>query len=398
MIVCDFNGFSLSACVYPAGSPMPKVSDEVVAYEALVIGGGPAGAAAAIQLARAGHQVCLLERRQGAHDKICGEFISWEAADYLKNLGIDLPALGAQPVRHLRLYDGDVMLETPLPFPAWSLSRRRLDAALLKQTECTGAVVRRGVTVRGLSRRGNGWAIDTASKSRLSANTVFLASGKQDLRNWRRQPRQQIQDLIGLKMHLRLDEPQQVQLRQTVEIHLFDGGYAGLEPVEEGKANLCFLISKETYNASGKSWPALLAWLSNTSSPLKNRLADSVSLWSRPLAVYGTPYGYIHRPTSTMSGLFRLGDQMAVIPSFAGDGIAIALHSAFLAARVHLSGGDSELYHRQARKDFRWPLRNAQILAALFAHTQGRKVAFLLSRQWPEIMTSAICRTRLQRI
>lgn len=369
---------------------MPKLTHETV-----VIGGGPAGSAAAIQLARAGHPVCLLERKRQAHDKVCGEFLSWEASHYLKALDIDLPALGAQAIRHLRLYDGEEMLETDLPFSAWSLSRCRLDAALLEQAEQEGVAVRRGVAVRDLSRSGDGWTLNTTQHAALGANTVFLASGKHDMRHWRRKQRRQSQDLIGLKIHLRLDQPQQHRLRENVEIHLYDGGYAGLEPVEEGKANLCFLISKDRYNACGQSWHSLLSWLSNRSSHLQTRLAGSISLWSRPLSVYGTPYGYLHRPASAVAGLFRLGDQMAVIPSFAGDGVAIALHSAFLAARVHSAGGDAKHYHWLARKDFQRPVRDAQVLASMLSHALGRRAAFLLARQWPGVMTSAIGRIRL---
>lgn len=372
-------------------------------HKVAIIGGGPAGSAAAIQLARAGEQVCLLERKLEAHHKVCGEFISWEAAHYLKELGIDLPALGAQAIRRLRLYDGEAALECTLPFPAWSLSRRRLDAVLLKQAGRAGVTVRPGEAVRGLSSFKRDWQLNTAKQSEAStqqpalhANTVFLASGKHDLRNWRReQPRQ---DLVGLKMHLRLNAAQQEQLRDSVEVHLFDEGYAGLEPVEDGKANLCFLISKDIFKAFGKNWPGLLSWLRESSSHMKARLAGCVSLWPRPLAVYGTPYGYLHRPISSQPSLFRLGDQMAVIPSFAGDGIAIALHSGFLAAEVHVSGGDSMLYHRRARKDFQRPVRNAQILAGVLSNVQGKRLAFLLSRHWPGLTRAVICQIRLDKI
>ena len=85
---------------------------------ALVIGGGIAGAALAAHLAQAGRAVLLVERRAGPHDKVCGEFISGEAALYLDDLGVDLAALGAVRMRVVRLAARRRMTTVPLPFPA----------------------------------------------------------------------------------------------------------------------------------------------------------------------------------------------------------------------------------------------------------------------------------------
>lgn len=330
-----------------------------------------------------------------AHDKVCGEFISWEAVHYLRTLGIDLPGSGAQAIGRLRLFDRETLLESTLPFPAWSLSRRLLDEALLKNARQEGVSVRRGEGVSNLSRLDNGWAIKTTQDASLRAKTVFLASGKHDIPGWSRGQRQS-NDFIGFKMHLRLASVEQVQLRETIEVYLFDGGYAGLEPVEDGKANLCLLIRKKTYtDVCGKNWPALLTWLGNISSHLKIRLAGAISLWPRPLAVYGTPYGYLHRPIPSEPDLFRLGDQMAVIPSFAGDGIAIALHSAFLATHAYLSGSNANVYHQRARSDFRHPLRTARIVTGLASSRAGRETAFLLLRLIPGLMKMTIQGMRL---
>lgn len=57
-------------------------------------------------------------------------------------------------------------------------------------------------------------------------------------------------------------------------------------------------------------------------------------MWDKPLAVFGIPYGFVHKDSNTTPGLYRLGDQIAVIPSFSGDGMAIALHTATFAVRA----------------------------------------------------------------
>jgi len=370
------------------------MSENLNEKKVVVIGGGPAGCALAILLARAGREVLLLEKTSVAHDKVCGEFISWEAGHYLRLLGIDLREYGAQPIRRLRVYDGEAQLDSILPFPAWGLSRRCLDAVLMTLARQAGVRVHCGASVNHLVQHNNGWLVSSSGGTHWRAQNVFLASGKHDVHGW---PREHMQsDFIGFKMHLRLSQPEQRALHECVEVYLFDAGYAGLELVEEGKANFCLLIKRRVYTkVCGKEWQTLLAWLSAISSHLKRRLAGAESLWSRPLAVYGTPYGYLYHPNPAEPGLFRLGDQMAVIPSFAGDGIAIALHSAFLAAEAVNAGRDAAAYHQQALKNFRRPVRIAGIVASLALTAQGRKSAFLLSSLMPGLMTMTIQGTRL---
>ena len=76
--------------------------------------------------------------------KVCGEFISVEAAAYLTALGLDPERLGALPIRHVRLIQGERTATADLPFPAFSLSRDVMDDALLK--------CRRGKRVRKSAR------------------------------------------------------------------------------------------------------------------------------------------------------------------------------------------------------------------------------------------------------
>src|SRR5690606_26462499 len=164
--------------------------------ETVIIGGGPAGSAAAIHLARQGVPVRLLERKPGPHHKVCGELISYEAAQYLEDLGLTLAGIGAEPVRQARFFNGENELEFNLPFTAWSLSRRLLDSVLLERAQTAGVVVERGTAVTHLSRAGEGWELITANQAApktastaRSAKTVFLASGKHELRDWKRKAR-----------------------------------------------------------------------------------------------------------------------------------------------------------------------------------------------------------------
>src|SRR5215471_18662067 len=87
----------------------------------LIVGGGPAGAAAAIAIARAGRGVTLIERSVAAMDKVCGDFLSPEATAMIKSLGVDLSA--ASPISALRLIHRTRIASTHLPFVARGLTR-----------------------------------------------------------------------------------------------------------------------------------------------------------------------------------------------------------------------------------------------------------------------------------
>ena len=145
---------------------------------ALIVGGGPAGAAAAITLARGGARPELVERCPGERDLVCGGFLGWDAIAALKRLGLDPARLGARPIQRLRLVSGTRMVERALPFPAAGLSRRRLDASLLLLAQEAGAAVVRGRAARALE--GNRIRLDDGEE--LEAEALFLATGKHELR------------------------------------------------------------------------------------------------------------------------------------------------------------------------------------------------------------------------
>ena len=299
-----------------------------VEVSVLIAGGGVAGAAAACLL---GPGCTLVEREAGAHDKICGEFLSVEAAGYLRRLGVDPVALGAVPVDRVRLVHGDRVAEAGLPFAALGLSRRVLDAALLARAEALGATV-----VRGHSVRLEGGVPVVAGLGRFEGQTLFLATGKHDLRGARRQLERAPEDLVGLKMYLRLEAGQAEALAGCVEVVLFAGGYGGLQAVEGGGVNLCLLMEREVFAACGESWTGVQSMLEGASGHLRERLRGAVTLLERPLAIFRVPYGFVHRDVG--DGVFRLGDQMAVIPSFSGDGVSMALHTAFRAVGAMPTG------------------------------------------------------------
>lgn len=358
----------------------------------LIIGGGPAGAAAAITLAQAGSRPVLLERTSGPTDKVCGDFLSLDAIEQIQAFGVETAALGAAPIHRVRLIRGERTAEATLPFPAFGLSRRALDTALLSRAEAAGAVVQTGTIVRNVARKDNAWTVQTGDRTTLHADTVFLATGKHELRDLPRANPEY--GAIGMKMYFAPAPPAAKSLDGAIELTLFPGGYAGMQHVENGRIVLCIALARRAFQRYGGGWPALIAAIQRQSRRFAGMLAGAEPLLPRPLAVAGIPYGYQTRPLPA-DGLFRLGDQAAVIPSLTGDGMSIALHSGRVAAECWLNGADSAAYHATLRRRLGPQMRLASVLHHGCMSGPMQFALITGAGLFPALLRRAALRTRL---
>ena len=364
-------------------------------WDAIIIGAGLAGSAAAIKLAREGKKVLLLEKESGAHHKVCGEFISFEAQYYLSELGLDLKELGAKPIKYIRLIRQNKATKTPLPFLAFSLSRFSLDENLFKLAIENGVDVRRGSNVTELFYSSGLWHVKWSKENSASTNSIFLASGKHNLKGWPRAPGEQ-NDMIGFKMYFKLNSLQEEIISNHVEIILFDGGYAGLEPIENGLANLCLVVKKSQFNECKKDWSNLLKYISQSSPYFGQRIDGAIASWKQPLAIFGIPYGFIYQDIlDEPLGLYRLGDQMAVIPSFCGDGMAIALHTADIAVKNYIRQ-DSKSYYQEIRSDLEVQIKRASRMAKLISLPLSQKIIHIICMMFPKLLAIIANKTRLK--
>ncbi len=358
----------------------------------VIAGGGLAGASAACLLAAAGRDTVLFERQAAPADKICGEFISTEAQRYFARIGIDLAGLGAHRISAIRLVHRDQIVSCALPFTGFGLSRRVLDEALLRRAAQMGAEIRRGEAIHVRSVRDPILLDTEAGEER--ADTLFLATGKHDLRGLRRDTKS-TNDLVGFKLHLRLAPAQIAALAGHVELIMLPDGYAGLQLINDGLANLCLLVSSRRLQRAGGSWDGLLQNLLHAEPHIRARIAEAVTV-SGPISIFRVPYGFVHSPSrNDPPGIFRLGDQMGVIPSFTGDGMSIAMHSAVLAAGYHLAGGQAADYHRVLRSDIQGQIRRATALHRVTTSTYGRLALMRLAAIWPAGMRLAARLTRV---
>jgi flavin-dependent dehydrogenase len=358
---------------------------------ALIVGGGPAGAAAAITLAREGMAPLVIERTAEPRDVVCGGFLGWDALALLRRLGIDVAALGGRPIDRLRIVAAGRRIEAPLPHPAAGLSRRRLDAALLAAAERAGATVRRGSGVREADAGAR--KVRLADGETVACEALLLATGKHELRGLSRPLADRRARLaVGLRTALPPSGARTQALAGAIELHPFDGGYAGLLLQEDDCCNLCLSVSPTRLAASGG--PAgLLAELGRELPALGERIAGDTG---RALAaVAGVPYGW--RSGGTVPGVFRIGDQAAVIASLAGDGIAVALASGAAAAEALLEGGPgiAPAWQRAFRQRSRRPLAVAETLRRGAEHAGSRAAMMALLGLAPSLTRAAALLTRI---
>jgi choline dehydrogenase-like flavoprotein len=324
----------------------------------VIVGGGPAGAAAAISLARAGLRPRLLERDRVATEKVCGEFLAEDAARRLATLGVDLPRLGALPLRRALFGAGSAEATLRLPFAAWSLPRAVLDAALLRAAQDAGATVEMGVAVREATACSDGWSLRIAGEEPRFTPALILATGKHDMRGLQRAASG---GAVGLKLVLAGEMP-----RDAVAVLACAGGYAGLQPRAGGGGNLCAALDPRAPGVAeaARSAAALIAHVASGSALAARLLAGLRAEAARPMAVARVPYGFLHRG----AGPFRVGDQAAVIPSFCGDGVAMALLSGARAAEACRRGETATLHHAGFAASVTGGMRMARAVAALVRH------------------------------
>lgn len=356
---------------------------------ALILGGGPAGASAAIRLAQAGRPHLLIERSRETGDALCGGFLSWRTLESLATIGVDSTALGPARVTDVRLFSGDTVAEARLPRPAHGVSRHHLDTLLLARAAEAGAAIERGVTVKETTSR----AARLHDGTILETDALFLASGKHDVRGLARPEDARGADpTLGLRVRLGPAPGLSRLIGGGIELHLFDRGYAGIVMQEDGTANLCMAVHRSRLSAAGDP-EKLLAALA-IESP---RLAERIAYRARGTidAVANVPYGW--RVRRGEPGLFRLGDQAGVIPSLAGEGMGIAIASGIRAADAYIAAGAGVAVAFQERlaRDLARPIGLAGWIRAAAERPAVARTLLPLARNVPALIDIVARATRI---
>jgi geranylgeranyl reductase family protein len=315
--------------------------------DVVVVGAGPAGAATAILLAEAGHDVVLLDRAHFPRDKVCGEYLSPEGSRILDRLGVlkAVEAAGARPLRGMRIVapDGTTLVGDYPRSGRWrgyrdhALAVRRLafDAALVERARALPVTVREGFRVTGLVRDGagvagvEGIAEGTAGPvERIDARLVVGADGRASVVARRL-------DLVRphpwlRRLALMTHAEGFVHDAERGEIFLAPPAYSIVNPVGDGQVNLSLVVPA----AEGIRHKADLTGYFDRSLATLPLLHDRLGGARRvsPVRALG-PLAYRVAPPRH-DGVLLVGDALGFLDPFTGEGIFAALRSAELAAEV----------------------------------------------------------------
>lgn len=313
-------------------------------YDLIIIGGGPGGAAAAITASRNGARVLMLERGRFPRHKVCGEFVSAESLDLLRDL---LDAHHAALLREAtricqaRIFLDGRTLQAPVDPPAASIARLDLDVALWESAAQCEVETRQQIAAQSIS--GGGPFFVRASTGEFESRAVINASGRWSNLIPGRERREAGEKWLGLKGHFA--EP---SARASVDLYFFDGGYCGVQPVEirnggaqGARINACSMVRADVASTLPQVFtlhPALRE-RSRQWQPLSDPVSTSPLLFrtSEP----------------ERDGVLIVGDAAGFVDPFVGDGISLALRSGAMAAQCMMPFLRSEASLADAARQYR---------------------------------------------
>jgi flavin-dependent dehydrogenase len=313
-------------------------------YDVVIIGGGPAGSVAGFALARAGLNTAIIERKSFPRETLCGEFLSAEVTDHLKDSGLfeKFLALNPNKISSFKLITERRQFSTGLPFEGHSLKRSVFDDFLLTEAKTAGADVFQPSIVEEVFRGEECFITKINSEGKIfniSSGLVIGAYGKKNVidKKLNRRFTEKLSGYNGIKFHIKKEILSGID-DSCIYIFAGDKIYCGINSVSRGEAVVCFLDKRTQRNGTSLiHFKKLLNDNTVLSSLFNNQIPDL-----KQLEIYGAGNIYFGEKELVKNGIIMSGDAAHVIAPLAGDGIGMAIQSAKLISGIISSSSKAE--------------------------------------------------------
>jgi menaquinone-9 beta-reductase len=359
-------------------------------YDVAIIGGGLGGLSLSIQLAKAGYSVSLIEKEKYPFHKVCGEYISMESWEFLKQLGMPLDEMNLPMIRKLIVSSSSgKTIKSELDMGGFGISRYTIDNELYKIAKGLGVEVFESTKVNDVIFNRDAFKI-TTSAIEINAKVVAGAFGKRsnlDVK-WSREfvkKKTKLSNYIGVKYHIKSDHPQ-----DTIALHNFKNGYCGITKVEGDKYCLCYLTTSENLKANNNSIPEMEKNVLQKNLYLKQIFTESEFLNSSPVTISQISFD---KKSLIEDHILMIGDAAGMIAPLCGNGMSMAMHSGKIAFKhidkyLQKEINRSELeegYQKNWNMQFAKRLKYGRIIQSLFSKMWQTNLFISIARMFPFI-------------
>jgi flavin-dependent dehydrogenase len=374
-----------------AGNPLIMPGENK--YDVAIAGGGLAGLAASIEIARAGYKVVLFEKEKYPFHKVCGEYISLESWNYLGTLGLPLGELNLPIIKNFMLSaPSGKTFETRLPLGGFGISRWLLDDALAKLARQAGVDLQEETKVDDVYFADEEFLLTmngAHGKAIVKSKICFASFGKRsnlDVK-WKRsfllKQDKRLDNFLGVKYHVHANWPE-----DKIGLHNFRNGYCGISKIEEDKYCLCYMVRAEELQKAGNDMAALQNNLLSKNPVLAKLLKDNGMLPGFPVTISQINFA---DKTRVENHMLMLGDAAGMITPLCGNGMSIALHTGkigaglaveYLGGRISREEMESS-YSREWNRNFAKRLKTGRALQKFFGSERKSNGFVNLLRAFP---------------